>query len=113
MSASGGLRRAVVCVDGARAGILEEEERNRRYSFTYDETYSGAPISLTMPPRKEPYPFRAFPPFFDGPLPEGEQLEALLRSRKIDREDFLAQLLAVGSDLVGNVTVFPEAPAPA
>ncbi len=99
-------RRAVVCVDGERAGILEETTRGKRYRFSYDEKYTGSPVSLTMPVRSEQYEYRAFPPFFDGLLPEGVQLEALLRSRKIDKEDVFAQLLAVGSDLVGNVTVF-------
>lgn len=101
-------RRARVCVDGIDAGIFEEEERQRRYSFTYSSVYQGSPISLTMPVRVESYTFPYFPPFFDGLLPEGVQLEALLRSRKIDKEDVWSQLLAVGSDLVGNVTVLPE-----
>ena len=101
-------RRAIVCVDGMRAGILEEHEKQRRYSFLYDESYRGGPVSLTMPLREDRYEFRFFPPFFDGLLPEGVQLEALLRSRKIDKDDVFTQLLAVGADLVGNVTVLPE-----
>jgi serine/threonine-protein kinase HipA len=51
------------------------------------------------------YSFDSFPPFFDGLLPEGIQLESLLRRRKIDRGDLFAQLVAVGADLVGVVTV--------
>ena len=76
-----------------------------RYCFQYDDAYLGEPISLTMPLVKTPYYFDHFPPFFDGVLPEGEQLEALLRLKKIDRRDFFSQLLAVGADLVGAVTV--------
>jgi len=34
-------------------------------------------------------------------------LEALLRAVKLDRHDHFAQLLAVGRDLVGAVTVEP------
>ena len=105
MSETQPVRQAVVCVDGERAGILEEIERGRRYAFRYDEGYAGPPVSLTMPMRRDRYEYRAFPPFFDGLLPEGAQLEALLRSRKIDKDDVWTQLLAVGSDLVGNVTV--------
>jgi serine/threonine-protein kinase HipA len=59
-----------------------------------------------MPVRPEPYRFNGFPPFFDGLLPEGFQLEALLRQAKLDRHDYLGQLLQVGSDMVGSVTVF-------
>ena len=35
-------------------------------------------------------------------------LEGLLRQRKIDRKDFFAQLVAVGADTVGAVTVMEE-----
>jgi len=38
-------------------------------------------------------------------LPEGVNLDAFLRRTKIDRRDYLSQLLAVGQDLVGAVTV--------
>lgn len=103
------LREATVCVDGIPAGVLYEYERNAQYQFVYDAAYQGSPVSLTMPLRSEPYTFRVFPPFFDGLLPEGAQLEALLRSRKIDKDDEFSQLLAVGSDLVGNVTVISGA----
>ena len=65
----------------------------------------GEPISLTMPLVKTPYYFDHFPPFFDGVLPEGLLLEALLQLKKIDREDYFSQLLCVGKDLVGAVTV--------
>lgn len=102
------LRSAAVLVDDRRAGALVEEARSERYSVQYDAGYDGPPISLTMPVRAEPYYFNTFPPFFDGLLPEGVQLEALLRQRKIDRGDLFAQLLAVGGDLVGSVTVVTE-----
>ena len=32
-------------------------------------------------------------------------LDGLLRQRKIDKDDYFSQLLAVGKDLVGAVTV--------
>ncbi len=103
----GATRQATVCVDGVPAGVLYEYERGARYEFVYEAQYKGSPVSLTMPVRSAPYTFHNFPPFFDGLLPEGAQLEALLRSRKIDKDDEFSQLLAVGSDLVGNVTVIP------
>ena len=46
-----------------------------------------------------------FPPFFDGLLPEGIQLEGLLKLKKIDRNDLFSQLMAVGEDVVGVVTL--------
>jgi len=54
---------------------------------------------------KRIYEYDKFPPFFEGLLPEGMMLDGLLRYAKIDRNDLMAQLIAVGGDLVGNVTV--------
>ena len=98
------MRRARVFVHGNVAGVLEELEAGR-YRFVYDDAYAGAPISLSMPTHQRVYEFDAFPPFFDGLLPEGFQLEALLKQHKIDRHDYFAQLVTVGRDLVGAVTV--------
>jgi len=99
------VRRAEVRVDGRRAGVLSEERSG--FVFAYDGDYDGPPVSLTVPRRSDPYAFDAFPPFFDGLLPEGAQLEALLRQAKLDRSDYFGQLVTVGQDLVGNVTVHP------
>ena len=38
-------------------------------------------------------------------MPEGEQLEALLKKQKIDRNDCFTQLVTVGEDLVGSLSV--------
>lgn len=101
------MRSAAVLVQGRPAGTLIEIARNQSYRFTYEVEYLGPPVSLTLPLRVEPYEFDRFPPFFDGLLPEGAQLEALLRTGKIDRDDPMRQLLTVGRDLVGAVTVVP------
>lgn len=97
------MKKAKIYNFGKFAGILTEEEN--RFTFRYDENYSGQPISLSMPTSNKEYFFENFPPFFDGLLPEGNQLEALLRQTKIDRNDFLSQLIVIGQDLVGSVTV--------
>lgn len=99
------MRRAEVRVDDRRAGVLSEG--NSVYEFAYDDDYVGPPASLTMPVGEGPFRFDSFPPFFDGLLPEGAQLEALLRQAKLDRNDLFGQLVTVGQDLVGNVTVYP------
>lgn len=91
------------------AGQLTELVEGRAYRFQYESGYSGPPISLTMPVQDAPYLFDEFPPFFDGLLPEGFLLEALLRQKKLDRNDKFGQLLAIGADTVGAVTV-QEAP---
>ncbi len=102
------MKTANVFVNGTLAGELQELEKGRQYVFKYVSGYSGSSVSLTMPTTQQAYVFDRFPPFFEGLLPEGLMLEGLLRQTKIDRDDFLSQLIAVGSDLVGNVTV--EAP---
>jgi len=99
------MRLAKVFVNGREAGLLKELDFNKKYSFEYLQGYSGDPVSITMPKRQTLYEFDSFPPFFDGLLPEGYQLEGLLKIRKIDKNDFFSQLIAVGDDMVGNVTV--------
>ncbi|MDX2346428.1 MAG: HipA N-terminal domain-containing protein [Legionella sp.] len=46
-----------------------------------------------------------FPGFFEGLLPEGVILEALLRQYKIDENDYFQQLIIVGRNVVGAVTI--------
>lgn len=99
------MRRAEVALHGVLAGHLTEESPGGGCRFAYAAGYAGPPVSLTLPVRAEPYTFETFPPFFDGLLPEGPQLEALVRQRKLDRDDRFGQLVAVGADTVGAVTV--------
>ncbi len=99
------MRGAKVFMHNIEAGTLWEPEKGKRYIFQYLEEYDGPSISLTLPLKQRKYEFDRFPSFFDGLLPEGMQLEALLRIRKIDRHDYFRQLVAVGEDLVGAVTV--------
>ena len=97
-------RRAVISQHGELAGHLEEQASGM-WTFTYLEEYTGAPVSLTMPVRPTRYEFDGFPAVFEGLLPEGPQLEALLRKHKIDRSNAFLQLVTVGADLVGSLTV--------
>jgi len=87
------------------AGVLTEHLPGIEYSFEYYEGYSGLPVSLTMPVSRKIFHFKRFPSFFEGLLPEGFQLEGLLYHSGIDREDLFSQLMVVGNDMVGAVTV--------
>lgn len=98
------MRKASIRVNSVYAGILEETE-NGTYRFTYHDDYIGAPVSLTMPLMNKIYEFDAFPPFFEGLLPEGMMLEVLLRKFKLNKNDYFGQLLKVGGDVVGAVTI--------
>ena len=99
------MRIADVFFQNIPAGQLIELETDSRCQFTYAPDYTGPPISLTMPMQEEAYAFASFPPFFDGLLPEGFQLEALLRQKKLDRNDKFGQLILIGADTVGAVTI--------
>jgi serine/threonine-protein kinase HipA len=99
------MRKAKIFVRGIEAGTLTELIQGKEYVFEYLNEYDGTEISLTMPTNIKIYKFDKFPPFFDGLLPEGIQLEGLLKIRKIDKNDLFSQLIAVGEDLVGAVTV--------
>ncbi len=97
-------RRAVIRQHGKGAGELLELA-DGKWRFSYFADYHGSPVSLTLPVRAEPYDFENFPAVFEGLLPEGPQLEALLRRHKIDRNDPFQQLVTVGADLVGSLTI--------
>ena len=99
------MKKAKVYNFGIYAGDLIELEKSKKYQFNYTDDYKGLPISLTLPTKQKDYVFNEFPPFFEGLLPEGIQLDALLRQTKIDRNDFFSILLITGKDLVGSVTL--------
>lgn len=99
------MKKAKIYVHGKYAGLLIEYERNKSYSFIYDENYSGPAVSLTMPLDNKEYHYNEFPPFFDGLLPEGYRLKYLLKYAKIDEDNLFDQLITVGKDMVGAVTV--------
>jgi len=99
------MRKVKVFVKGVNAGTLTELKQGKEYIFEYLEGYDGLEVSRTMLKNVKVYKFNKFPPFFDGLLPEGIQLEGLLKIKKIDKNDYFSQLVAVGEDMVGVVTV--------
>lgn len=99
------MKKALIFVEDVFCGYLEEHIKQKMYRFSYLEDYQGEPVSLTMPTSQKVYEYDRFPPFFEGVLPEGVMLEGMLKRTKIDRNDFFSQLIEVGGDLVGNVTV--------
>lgn len=97
-------RRAKIYIHQQFAGYLQELSEGK-YDFVYDQNYAGPPVSLTMPIHKKKYEFTTFPPYFEGLLPEGVLLEGLLRKYKLDKADYFGQLLIVGKDVVGAVSI--------
>ena len=98
------MKRAEVHQQAMLAGLLEGLDGGR-WRFAYADGYSGEPVSLTMPASQTVHEFDRFPPAFEGLLPEGIQLEAMLRRYKLDRSDLFGQLIVAGQDLVGSLTV--------
>jgi serine/threonine-protein kinase HipA len=86
------------------AGILEARD-DGSYRFTYAPEFRGEPVSLTMPTNQTVWEFPQFPAPLEGLLPEGVQLDGLLRIRKLDHRDLFGQLLAVGHDVVGSLRI--------
>ena len=97
------MRRLEVFLHNESVGVLKEISKEE-YIFDYKQDYRGPSISLTMPVNKS-YKYKMFPPFFDGLLPEGPQLSYLLKSKKIDDNDYFSQLMEIGDDFVGAVSV--------
>lgn len=98
------MRKADIFVNDVKAGVLVEVNSSQ-YEFTYEDNYQGHPVSLTMPLKNKHYTFFSFPAVFEGLLPEGLQLEALLRDKKINRYDLFKQLIECGADCVGAISV--------
>ena len=99
------MRSAEVSMHGGAGRYFRGNGSGKKYRFTYFDKYTGPSIALTMPVDVKEFVFDRFPPFFDGLLPEGPLLEGLLRQCKIDKFHYVSQLIAVGNDLVGAVTV--------
>ena len=99
------MKQAKVFVNGVFAGYLEEIVKGKEYRFTYQPGYNSGAVSLTMPVSQHIYTFDKFPPFFEGLLPEGAMLAALLKKKKLDANDYFEQLMCVGQEVVGNVTI--------
>jgi serine/threonine-protein kinase HipA len=98
------MRKARILVNNIEAGLFEQLKADN-YRFTYHADYQGPSVSLTMPLTSKVHAFDKFPAFFEGLLPEGILLEALLRKYKIDKNDYFGQLMKVGQDVVGAVTI--------
>lgn len=87
--------------------------------FAYTDDYlddpAAPPVAWTLPRRREPVvtPAGAVPPFFAGLLPEGARLRAVVSGTRTSADDHLTLLLAVGSDVIGDVRVTPAGTAPA
>ena len=102
-------RSARVYVLDEWAGVLEETDAGYRFAYvpTYLDAPNPLPVSLTLPPRSEPYLSTTLFSFFDGLIPEGWLLDVVAHNWKLARSDRFGLLLAACRDCIGNVSVRP------
>jgi len=100
------LRKAQIFYKNELAGYISESQNG--YTFQYDSEFlkKNIPISMSLPPRAEPYYAKELFPFFKGLLPEGWYLTIVCSTQKVDSKDSFGLLLASSSvDTIGAVTV--------
>ena len=100
------LRKAQVFYNKDLAGYISQT--NDGYIFEYNKEFlkKNIPVSISLPPREEPYESKELFHFFKGLLPEGWYLDIVTATQKVDREDLFGLLLCTTNvDTIGAVTV--------
>lgn len=106
---------ATVTKHGVPAAILRKTREAVEFRYLPEYLTSGGPaVATSLPRRSDPITLRggAVPPFFAGLLPEGRRLSALRRALKTSADDEFGLLLAVGGDVIGDVTITESGDAP-
>lgn len=98
------MRNALILVHGNPAAILTEYP-DQGFDVAYLPEYDGVPVSLSFPVREGRRRYSEFPAFLDNLLLEGAMLEGFLRRHKVDQDDYFSQLIMLGEDLAGALTV--------
>lgn len=104
---------ADVYKNGQLAGQLRRSSSGG-VAFNYLPDYNGTPVATSLPLKTGPVASAVggLPTFFAGLLPEGHRLTVLRRAAKTSMDDELTLLLAVGSDVPGDVQVVPVGEPP-
>ena len=100
------FRKAQVYFKGYLAGYISETKAG--YIFEYNKEFfkKNICISVSLPPREEPYEAKELFSFFRGLLPEGWYLDIVSATQKVDRNDLFGLLLCTTNvDTIGAVTV--------
>lgn len=78
---------------------------NGGISFVYDEQYlaqkTAAPLSVSLPLRREPFSSNEYGGFFSGMIPEGPVRAELSMRFQISQSDYLGMLERLGEECVG------------
>lgn len=101
--------------DAKLVGALKLDEHGDM-SFAYDPAWladaTAAPLSASLPKQAETFNRRACRPFFAGLLPEEGQREAAARALGLSKGNDFALLRALGGDVAGALTLWPEGETP-
>ncbi|MCL4818157.1 MAG: type II toxin-antitoxin system HipA family toxin [Vicinamibacteria bacterium] len=108
-------RTLVVWWDRARVGTLRVDRHGAmRFAYAAEWLSDAArpAISCSLPKREKPFSQRATRPFFAGLLPEDAQREAIASALGISRSNDFAFLDALGGDVAGALSLWPEGVTP-
>lgn len=101
--------------DGAVVGTLQVNQHGQM-RFTYASGWladaSRPAISFSLPKQPQPFTQRQCRPFFAGLLPEEAQRDAIAEALGISRGNDFAFLEALGGDVAGALSLWPEGEAP-
>jgi serine/threonine-protein kinase HipA len=103
-----------VYLHSERVGRLERHD-GARLNFAYESFWAeaGAPLSLSLPLRAQPFSDPECRPFFSGLLPEGEFLRAVAKALGVSAENPFSVLEEIGGECAGAVSLaVPGVPPP-
>lgn len=101
--------------EGAVVGTLQVNQHGEmRFAYSLDwlADSSRPAISFSLPKRPEPFKQRECRPFFAGLLPEESQREAIAGALGISKGNDFAFLEALGGDVAGALSLWPEREEP-
>jgi serine/threonine-protein kinase HipA len=108
-------RKLTVWWEGAVVGTLQVNKHGEMrfaYSPEWLADSSRPAISFSLPKQSEPFTQRQCRPFFAGLLPEESQRDAIAGALGISTRNDFAFLEALGGDVAGALSLWPEGDAP-
>jgi len=101
--------------DGAVVGTLRVD-RHGEMTFAYAPDWladtTRPPLSISLPRRTDLFRRRECRPFFAGLLPEDAQRDAVARALGVSRANDFRLLEALGGDVAGALSLWPEGTTP-
>lgn len=97
------------------AGTLRRDSDDTVFEYSADYLPTDHPaVATTLPKRPQPVRERggAVPAYFAGLLPEGRRLIAVQAALKTSPDDEFSQVVAVGENCVGDVSIVPTGSLP-